>query len=146
MLDGYENALAKGYLKIPSTFVIFFLPAYDTAIRTSSPLHCRLNILANNITISTTMKLCNILISMALSATSSVEAFTFSAVQHCKSHTTTISSSPQSLQLSSPSTTQLQMSDFDFPSAMPAKPEQTMKEKMVSLFMCQILMPKYNKM
>ena len=70
---------------------------------------------------------------MALSATSSVEGFTFSTVQHCKSHTTTISS-PQS------PPTQLHMSDFDFPSAMPAKPEQTMKEKMVRLCVREILM------
>jgi len=92
--------------------------------------------MANNIPSQTTMKLCNLLISMALSATS-VEAFTFSRVHHCKSYiTTTTISSPQSLQSSSPPT-QLHMSDFDFPSAMPAKPEQTMKEKMVSLFeMC----------
>jgi len=77
------------------------------------------------------MKLCNILISTALSATS-VEAFAFSSVLHCKYYTTTISSS-KTLQLSSPPT-QLHMSDFDFPSAMPAKPEQTMKEKMVRLW------------
>ena len=68
---------------------------------------------------------------MAISA-STVEAFiTATGVQNFQSRTA--SSSPivrQSSSKVSSSTTSLRMSDFDFPSAMPAKPQQTMKEKL----------------
>ena len=67
---------------------------------------------------------------MAIKA-SLVEAFITTGVKNFQSRTA--SSSPMVRQSSSKvssSTTSLQMSDFDFPSAMPAKPQQTMKEKL----------------
>lgn len=78
------------------------------------------------------MKLCLNVI-LALSATSvGVGAFTAAAQQRCQhgGASTHAVRSPAAASGTSASTTALQMSDFDFPSAMPAKPEQTMKEKL----------------
>lgn len=65
----------------------------------------------------------------AMSA-ASVGAFTTSVLQQCHPHSTAASPSIYHATTSSSSTTALAMSDFDFPSAMPAKPDQTMKEKL----------------
>ncbi|KAL3770452.1 hypothetical protein ACHAW5_001206 [Stephanodiscus triporus] len=77
------------------------------------------------------MKLCLSLSPVVLAASiSSVGAYTAGAEVQ-RRHTVTLAS-PQ--RVGSPaaksSTTTLRMSDFDFPSAMPQKPQQTMKEKL----------------
>lgn len=61
----------------------------------------------------------------AISA-ASVGAFT-AGVQNCQHRAVSVASPRVCAQSS---TTTLNMSDFDFPSAMPEKPQQTMKEKM----------------
>mmetsp|Transcript_19827 Transcript_19827/g.35876 ORF Transcript_19827/g.35876 Transcript_19827/m.35876 type:complete len:212 (+) Transcript_19827:1-636(+) len=65
----------------------------------------------------------------AISA-ASVGAFT-AGVQNCQFQYRAASvASPRVCAQSQSTTTTLKMSDFDFPSAMPEKPQQTMKEKM----------------
>ncbi|KAL7532624.1 hypothetical protein ACHAXR_009155 [Thalassiosira sp. AJA248-18] len=77
------------------------------------------------------MKLCLSRICSFLAASAApVGAFTAGA-QRCQHRAASASSAGiWSPAAAAASTTALQMSDFDFPSAMPAKPEQTMKEKL----------------
>lgn len=65
---------------------------------------------------------------LAVSA-ASVNAFT-AGVQKCQPRAAASSSYTSIVGSQASSTTALRMSDFDFPSAMPAKPELTMKQKM----------------
>ena len=75
---------------------------------------------------SSTMKLY-----LSLLAVSAASASAFTAgVQKCQPRATASSSYTSIVAGSCSSNTALQMSDFDFPSAMPAKPELTMKQKM----------------